>query len=701
MRRHFVHGDSIRNAIDYVNGQSGKLANSCLLTKDTLHRMIVALPAALRLADEVAVLEWLHDFELQRRAQLSTSIAERNGQKLFSKVEEEVIAQWMCVMSSVNLAVGKSAVITRAHGVLLARPGLTATDLASIEATTLRGWYRGFTRRQPGLTQRRERFVTPSRLIAEKQAKNIAHFFELLRQFKDYTAAQVYAGDETGLTGDGSRPGLVWTQIGVKQVSSPKKRTQGHIGLMHIGNAEGKSCPPIVVYKSAYLTEAHLSALPPGSLVGTQENGHFLGIHFRRVLDHIIAHAMQPGGVWDCPVAERKPVLFIVDGCSAHTDPDAIVWAKSEKLDIICLPSHTTHILQVADVSLFAPFKRYWSEGCSRCLAQNRGELGPVAMTIDVVVPTLVRAWERAMTAENVKAGFLRTGMFPFNPEAHKEFDASRLGSLGGLPLLVSSKPDLLRSSSISAVVQSCDDAVPSPPQPKAKKRRPTKLSTEAGLLLTGEEALGLIRAKEAAKEAEAAALAARKEARVAKATQVAADKVEAKAARELARTQKAEAKATEAAAKALAGFLRPSTKRREKKVADGLPAVDGGGAEQTVVGPVGQLVFLSEVALAGVMAKKGPGALEARQRKVEQRARERAAAAAAVEVERSAAAVSGEAENTGKGQKRRAAQAIESGKENTHSHNTRAKAARTQERENGLSMGVRRPLQPLLNRSM
>jgi hypothetical protein len=108
MRRHFVHGDSIRNAIDYVNGQSGKLANSCLLTKDTLHRMIVA--AALRLAEEVAVLEWLHDFELQRRARLSTSIAERNGQKLFSKVEEEVIAQWMCVMCSVNLAVGKSAV---------------------------------------------------------------------------------------------------------------------------------------------------------------------------------------------------------------------------------------------------------------------------------------------------------------------------------------------------------------------------------------------------------------------------------------------------------------------------------------------------------------------------------------------------------------------------------------------------------------
>ena len=53
-----------------------------------------------------------------------------------------------------------------------------------------------------------------------------------------------------------------------------------------------------------------------------------------------------------------------------------------------------------------------------------------------------------------------------------------------------------------------------------------------------------------------------------------------------------------------------------------------------------------------------------------------------------------------GKGQKRRAAEEADSDKENGHSHSTRAKVAKAQQAEKGASMGVRRPLQPVLNRA-
>ena len=45
------------------------------------------------------------------------------------------------------------------------------------------------------------------------------------------------------------------------------------------------------------------------------------------------------------------------------------------------------------------------------------------------------------MTPENIQAGFKRTGMFPFDPEAYKQYNAHSLGignKLGGLPLMVS-----------------------------------------------------------------------------------------------------------------------------------------------------------------------------------------------------------------------------------------------------------------------
>jgi len=99
-------------------------------------------------------------------------------------------------------------------------------------------------------------------------------------------------------------------------------------------------------------------------------------------------------------------------------------------------------------------------------------------------------------------------------------------------------------------------------------------------------------------------------------------------------------------------------------------------------------------------MEAKEPGAAEARQRKVEQRQRERAVAASPVENERPQPASTREAENKGKGEKRRAASMADSGKENTHGHYTRAKAQRTQGKEDESRMGVRRALQPVLNRS-
>jgi hypothetical protein len=296
------------------------------------------------------------------------------------------------------------------------------------------------------------------------------------------------------------------------------------------------------------------------------------------------------------------------------------------------------------------------------------------------------------MTPASVVSGFFRTGMFPFDPEAHKHFDASRLGSLGGLPLLVSSKDDLLRAPSISSLVQSCDDAVPPTPPPKAKRQCPLKLSTEAGLLLTSEETLALIQAKQTEKEAAVAAKAAKKEAKAAKASAKAAEKEAKATATAATKAARVLAKAEKEAAKAARG---------KKRKAEGDAAVNNG---DPVTAPTAPLlpVLLSAAVIAEAMAKKGPGALEARQRKVEQRERERAAAALLAvggETERPAlplsdkndaprVALRDESNRPARGHKRKAAQAAESGKENTpsHSHNTRAKAART--------------LQPVLNKT-
>ena len=431
IQRHFVHGLSIRKATVYVNAKDHRLANDRQLSRSTLHRYCAALPESLRCGTDGQMLEWMQEYDSGRRRDLSKALS---GCNLLTPMEEELLAQWIHVMATVNLGVGKAEVIERARGVLLLRKGRLPENVERIQRLTLQKWYRGFIRRAPGLTQRKERLVTPSRLLAETKVGSIAHFFALLSQFKEYTAEQVYAGDETGLSGDGTRAQKVLARVGVSQVRSGKKRVKGHVGLMHIGTAAGESLPPLVSFAVKALTAEHVQGLRVDALVREQEHGHFVGKDFRAVLDHIIAHARRPGGVWGCAEDVRPPLLFIVDGASCHTDYNALAWARKQRLDILCLPANLTHLLQVADVSLFGPFKRYWAAACRRVMAVNRRRVGSVLMDVSTVVACMMEAWNRGMTPANVKAGFFRTGIFPFDPEAHKALDVSRLGSLGGLP---------------------------------------------------------------------------------------------------------------------------------------------------------------------------------------------------------------------------------------------------------------------------
>ena len=46
------------------------------------------------------------------------------------------------------------------------------------------------------------------------------------------------------------------------------------------------------------------------------------------------------------PVANGRPRLLIVDGHSSHFTWSFLEYAKEKEIVVICLPPHTTHVLQ-------------------------------------------------------------------------------------------------------------------------------------------------------------------------------------------------------------------------------------------------------------------------------------------------------------------------------------------------------------------
>lgn len=85
-----------------------------------------------------------------------------------------------------------------------------------------------------------------------------------------------------------------------------------------------------------------------------------------------------------------------------HVSRDVIMYSRENKIEILCLPAHTTHILQPLDIVVFNALKAVFSTMASRMgLVQGDLVVGKKQFSslLKAVYPT-------AVTALNIKAGF-------------------------------------------------------------------------------------------------------------------------------------------------------------------------------------------------------------------------------------------------------------------------------------------------------
>ena len=110
-------------------------------------------------------------------------------------------------------------------------------------------------------------------------------------------------------------------------------------------------------------------------------------------------------------IPPSRPVLLVLDGHGSHITIDVIEFARSN-VHLLCLPSHTSHILQPLDVGVFKSLKSFFSKGCCQYMAKNPG----CVITEDVLASVVGIAIAQSHTPLNILGGFKKTGIYPFNP---------------------------------------------------------------------------------------------------------------------------------------------------------------------------------------------------------------------------------------------------------------------------------------------
>jgi len=212
----------------------------------------------------------------------------------------------------------------------------------------------------------------------------------------------IFNCDETGISVV-HKPGKVIAELGRRNVYAvtSAERGKSHTVLSCV-SASGYVLPPMMIYpRKKSVPDRMKEGSIPGTLFKNSESGWINGELYIEWFKFFLQH-----------IPPVRPVLLLQDGHASHISIDLIELAKANDVHLLCLPSHTTHILQPLDVGVFKSFKSNFSKVCNKYLAKNPGRV----VTTDILASLVAEAWPNAFTAVNIMAGFKKTGIYPLNP---------------------------------------------------------------------------------------------------------------------------------------------------------------------------------------------------------------------------------------------------------------------------------------------
>jgi hypothetical protein len=172
-------------------------------------------------------------------------------------------------------------------------------------------------------------------------------------------------------------------------------------------NACGWYLPPMVIFKG----KVHISTwyqetdLPQDWVIALSDNGWTndkLGLRWLSdVFERNIVHKTI-----------SKYRLLILDGHGSHATPEFDYYCKEHSIITLCIPAHSSHLLQPLDVGCFSSLKRAYDGLVSKYVRLGINHVDK---------PEFLHAFKgarlEAFSRSNILSGFTATGLVLFKPD--------------------------------------------------------------------------------------------------------------------------------------------------------------------------------------------------------------------------------------------------------------------------------------------
>jgi hypothetical protein len=273
-----------------------------------------------------------------------------------------------------------------------------------------KNWVTSFIKRHDTIKSRFARKYNYQRALCE-DPKAINQWFKTLEALRKENGIQredIYNFDETGFA-----MGLIATSrvvtraeiLGKPHLLQPGQR-EWVTAIECIGST-GYVVPPCIIFKGKVHIEGWFEelGLPGDWRIELSANGW--------TTDQITLRWLQKCFI---PYTTERAVgshrLLVLDGHGSHLTPEFDKVCRDNKIICICMPSHSSHLLQPLDVGCFGPLKRAYGG-----LVEAKMRLGFHYIDKHDFLQAYPKARDKVFTIQNAQSGFRATGIEPYNPE--------------------------------------------------------------------------------------------------------------------------------------------------------------------------------------------------------------------------------------------------------------------------------------------
>ena len=134
--------------------------------------------------------------------------------------------------------------------------------------------------------------------------------------------------------------GRVLAKIGSKYVRQIIPNKKEHITILTCINSNGDYISNMYIFKGKQQKDEYIRKCEPGAVYAMQKKAWMSGYIFYKWLDHLFRNPELRGGI-----SQIKRHLLILDGHGSYVILDVILKAREHGLDLLILPSHTSHAL--------------------------------------------------------------------------------------------------------------------------------------------------------------------------------------------------------------------------------------------------------------------------------------------------------------------------------------------------------------------